>query len=48
MSILAKNGKMFQLLDRLNSISEDEMKNEKTKRTPKEYNLARNMNITVW
>ena len=47
-SILTKNCMTVKLLDRFNSISETEMMNEKSSRTPEEYNLAKNMYIAVW
>ena len=40
-SIRTENGKTTQLLDRFNYISEDVMKEEKAKRPPEEYNLAK-------
>ena len=43
-----KNGKIVQLLNRFNSISETEMKNAKKARTLEEYNLDKNMYISVW
>ena len=47
-SILTKNEKIVQLLNRFNSIREEEMKNEKTHSTLEEYNLAKDMYIAVW
>ena len=47
-SMRTKDGKTVQLLVRFNSINEDETNEEKSKRTPEEYNLAKNTYIVVW
>jgi len=46
--VLTRNSVRIQLLGRFNLISEEEMRKEKTSRTPKEYNMSKNMYIAVW
>ena len=47
-SVLIRNDVTIQLLDHFNSISKEEMRKEKTSRTPEECNMSKNMYIAVW
>jgi len=42
------NGITMKLLDRFNSISEEEMKKEKMSHTPEQYTMSKDMYVAVW